>query len=528
METMAENDNLPPLIRALLSPAAYDHPVSGRVNLVQTHISFVLLAGDYAYKIKKPLDLGFLDYSTLERRRRMCEEEVRLNRRLCAGVYLGVASIVPANGGFHLSDVRDDDQAIEYAVKMRRLAQDRMMPELLDRGRIGESHVRALARLLAAFHARSETSEYIASFGRPDALRENWGENFSQIAPFVGRTIDERQLADVGSYVEAMVTDRASLLHRRADARKVRDCHGDLRSDAVAFDEDGSICVMDCIEFNDRIRYGDVAGDIGFLAMDLDFRGRHDLADALIGSYIGATRDESLPLVLPFYKCYRAFIRGKVDSLLMDESEVPHQQRGEARERARRYFSLAAHYAGAHAKSLIVMVGLTGSGKSHLAYALAGRVGAAVISSDAVREERSPRTAGLDEYGAGRYARDESNATYEAMRRHAAEFLQAGGSVILDATHISREEREQAYALAQAHSARLLVVHVRADEATIRRHLDARAGEEASASEGRWEIYEAQLEAFEPIDEVSKESVVNVNGAAPPAENIARVTRALA
>jgi aminoglycoside phosphotransferase family enzyme/predicted kinase len=526
---MAQNDDLPPIIRALLSPAAYDHPVAEKVVLIQTHISFVLLAGDYAYKIKKPLDLGFLDYSTLEQRRRMCEEEVRLNRRLCAGVYLGVASIVAANGGFHVSDVPDDHRAIEYAVKMRRVAPDRMMPELLDRGLIGESHVRALAHLLAAFHAHSETSEYIASFGRPDALRENWGENFRQVAPFVGRTIDEKQLGDVRSYAEAVLTSRAPLLHRRADARKVRDCHGDLRSDAVVFEADGPICVMDCIEFNDRIRYGDVAGDIGFLAMDLDFRGHHDLSDGLIGSYIGATRDESLPLVLPFYKCYRAFVRGKVESLLTEESEVPRPQREEARDRARAYFKLAVEYTGARrAKALIVMVGLTGSGKSHLANALAGCLGAAIVSSDAMRDERSPRPATPDAYGAGRYTEHNRGATYEAMRLRAAEYLKDGDSVILDATHISRDERHRAYALAQTHGARLLVVHVEADDATTRRHLDMRADEETAASEGRWEVYQAQLQAFEPLDEVNKDSIVGVDGGAPLSQNLARVMRALA
>jgi len=520
---MGELDALPPLIRALLSPDAYDHAVEAPVRLVQTHISYVLLAGAYAYKIKKPLNLGFLDYSTIEQRRRMCEEEVRLNRRLCPEAYLGVVAVTSYGGGLRI--VNTAESPVEYAVKMRRMPDDRMMPHLIAQGTIEPGHVRSLARLLAGFHARSATNEYIASFGRPDALRENWHENFAQVTPYVGRTLRPSDFAVLRDYADETIARRGPLFHRRADARRVRDCHGDLRSDSIVIHEDGSICVMDCIEFSDRIRFGDVAGDVGFLAMDLDVRERRDLADELIGSYLGGVGDESFPLVLQFYKCYRAYVRGKVESLLLDEPEVPREQRIAAAGRARRYFDLALEYARERRPAtLIIIVGLTGSGKSFLSNALGGRIEAAILSSDAIRDELSSRASPPEQYGSGRYSGERRAAVYEALRERADAYLQQGESVILDATHAARIERERAYALASRHNARVVVVCVRADDATTRRHLALRADHpEPGGSEGRWEIYVAQREAFEPVEETVPGVLIEVDGGASLGVNVARI-----
>jgi aminoglycoside phosphotransferase family enzyme/predicted kinase len=518
-----DKERLPQVVRAMLSPDAYDHAVDGPIELIQTHISYVLLAGAFAYKIKKPLDLGFLDYSTLEKRRRMCEEEVRLNRRLCAEAYLGVVSIARAGIGYR---VGGNGEAVEYAVKMRRMPADRMMPALLERGSVNSRDVQAVARLLAGFHAGSATDEHIAAFGAIDAIRANWHENFEQVAPYIDAEAARIQ-RDLRDYVDATLARRAPLFERRAREGRVRDCHGDLRSDSIVIHEDRSICVMDCIEFSDRIRFGDVASDIGFLAMDLDYRGRRDLSDELIGVYLGATGDETLPLVLPFYKCYRAFVRAKVESLMLSEAEVPPEQRAGARDRARRYFALAHEYAtGRYPQALVVMVGLTGSGKSYFANALAGRIGAPVISSDAVRDELTPRAPQGEAYGGGRYAAEQRAAVYAAMRERATTYLAGGDSVILDATHIARAEREHAYSSARAAGVRTLVVHVMADEALTRQHMQARETEPAAASEGRWEIYEKQRDAFDPIGDGEARTVV-VDSGEPLASNIAAVLNAL-
>ena len=518
---------LPELIEALCSPDAYAHEVDG-VELIQTHISYVLLAGPYAYKIKKAIELHFLDYSTLERRRLMCEEEVRLNRRLCPDVYLGVVPVVRADGGYR---VGGEGEPLEYAVQMRRMPADRMMPALLARGAVTGDDIRAIAHVIAAFHRASETNGHIAAFGGIDVLRLNWQENFDQTGPFVGRTLTREGLDEIRAYVERFLRDNATLIAARAANGRTRDCHGDLRSDAIVIAKDGEICVMDCIEFNDRIRYGDVAGDIGFLAMDLDFRGRPDLADELISAYLGEAGDETLPCVLDFYRCYRAYVRGKVESLQLDESEVPAEQRAAARQRARAYFKLAHSCAAtAYPRAAVMMAGLSGSGKSYVAGGLAGRLGAALLSSDVTRRELLGVPPGAHEhvpYGHGVYTEEARERVYEEMHARAAAHLRQGHSVILDATYARRSDRGAAQRVAAAAGVPLVAVEVVAEEAAVRAHLARRAGEPQAASDARWEIYVAQRARFEPPDEIAPRARLRVDGARPLRENVERILEAV-
>lgn len=544
------------IVEALRAPGAYPHAVDS-VEVVQTHVSYVLLAGEHAYKMKKPLSLGFLDYGTLEKRRAMCEEEVRLNRRLCSDVYLGVAPVtrLADAGAAAAYRVGGEGEVVEYAVHMRRVPRERMLDAMLGRGEAmrrraphgAAAIVRRVAREMASFHARAATDARIASFGRMEALRANWAENFQQAAPFVGTLISTEALAAVRAYAERFLAANAALIEGRADGGRVRDCHGDLRSDAVYVREDGGICVMDCIEFNDRIRYGDVAGDIGFLAMDLEFRGHRELADELLGAYLGEARDETLPLVLGFYRAYRAFVRGKVEAMRSAEAEVPEAARAASRSAARRYFELALSYVGAaHRQRLIYMVGLSGSGKTYLADALACRIGAVVLSSDAVRrgdgarqtagEEQatgdSGRTAGDSQqtagatYGAGRYGAGERERVYERMREMARGHLMLGRSVIVDATHIARADREAARALGLACGVPVFGVEVVADDEVVRRRISRRAEEGASASEATWEIYAEQKRRMEAVGP-DEGAVMRVDAAQSVTENLDAVVKAL-
>ncbi len=519
---------LPDVIEGLLLPSAYDHPVE-RVELIQTHISYVLLAGDFAYKVKKPLDLHFLDYSTLERRRLMCEEEVRLNRRLCAEAYLGVSTIVRHGDAYRIGG---PGEAVEYAVKMNRMPQERMLPQLLARGEATQTHVRMLARRIAAFHRDAATDERIARFGSVEMLQSIWEENFDQTASHVGDTITATQRDGIRAYVERFLRDNGALIDERARAGRIRDCHGDLRSDAVVIHEGGAICVMDCIEFSDRIRCSDVASDVGFLAMDFEFRGRSDLADELLAAYLGEAPDATLPLVLDFYRCHRAYVRGKVDGMQLDEPEVPEEQRLAARERAQAYFALAHRYAMArHPHTLVMMIGLSGSGKSYVADAIACRIGAAVVSSDVVRRERAseemPSRLGLP-YGAGAYSAAARAGVYAEMHRRAARHLDLGRSVVFDATHISRSDRLAARRLAQTTGARFLGVHVVADETVVRARLEERAEAGDAVSDARWSVYLGQRERFERPAELSEGELVRIDSVGPLHENVAQVLERLA
>ena len=518
---MAE-PTLPPHIAALLSPDAYPH-AAGSIELRQTHISYVFLAGDLVYKVKKPLDLGFLDYSTLEKRKNFCEEEVRLNRRLCEGAYLDAVPVVRAGGAVK---VEAEGEVLDYAVKMRRLPEEGMMSYLLERDAVTHEQLAQLARRLADFHASSERSKEIDRFGGLETALVNWRENFEQTEPYLGRTITHPQLADIRAFVENVAEGDGELFAQRVREGRARDCHGDLRTDAVCFTE-GHACIYDCIEFNERFRYSDVAADIAFLAMDLEFRGRQDLSDELMGRYLGYTLDFTLPLLLPFYKCYRAYVRGKVDGFQLDQPEVDEAQKAQAQSAARRYFELAHQYAiHMTPRTLIITVGVTGSGKSYLANALAARLGAVLVSSDVTRKRLlgiDPTEPRVEPFGQGSYSPEITERTYRAMLDEARPWLARGKAVVLDATFLQRTHRQGALRLAFEADAPFLAVECEANEALVWERLSERRGEERVVSDGRWEIYQAQQEGREPVDELPIGSHMVADTARPLREQLAAV-----
>jgi len=517
--------SLPPHIAALLSPEAYPHKV-GRVDLIQTHISYVFLAGDFVYKVKKPVDLGFLDFTTLEKRRHFCQEEVRLNRRLCPGIYLGVVPIAYVEGRVAV-DVAGT--VVDYAVKMKRLPEERMMGHLLEKDAVTPAMVRALARRLAEFHASAETGPEIDTFGSRETIAGNWRENFEQTEPYVGRTITARQFQETREYVEGFLAEERDLFEARVREGRVRDCHGDLRAEAVCF-QDG-ICIFDCIEFNERFRYSDVAADLGFLAMDLDSRGWPAMSDELVGLYLEMSGDSTLPLVLDFYKCYRAYVRGKVEGFLLAEPEVPAAQKAAARGRARSFFRLAHGYARRRTPcTLINMAGLSGTGKSFLANALAARLGAVVISSDVVRKRLAgvePTERHVEPWEWGIYAPELTERTYEAMLEEAEPHLERGRPVILDATFMLRRHREAARDLARRRGTRYLAVECLVEESVARERLARRPEDPWTASDGRWEIFAAQRERFEPLTGVPKGELLRVDAARPLGEQLDIITHHL-
>ncbi len=328
---------LPSVVEALLNPQAYPHKPR-KIELVQTQMSFVLLAGEYVYKVKKPVNLGYLDYTTLERRHFFCRQEVELNRRLCPDAYLGVVPIVEEGA----LCMEGQGKAIEYAVKMRQLPQDRMMDVLLPRGQVTPEMVARVAEKLVNFHQRAETNEEIAVFGRLDVIRHNCDENFAQTEKYIGLTIFRAKYERIRGYTDDFIKSNAGLFEKRVREGRIRDCHGDLHAAHVCFTDD--ICIYDCIEFNDRFRYCDVASEIAFLAMDLDRYQQAGLSRHLVNTYVGLSHDEELLKLLNFYKCYRAYVRGKVDSFKLDDPYIPEAEKAKVLTAARAYFQLAESY----------------------------------------------------------------------------------------------------------------------------------------------------------------------------------------
>jgi len=327
-------------------------------------MSFIFLTGEYVYKIKKPVNLGYLDYTTLEKRHFFCQQELELNRRLCPGAYLAVVPITMSLRGAkrlrgeaeansetpryargrlrNLICIEGQGKAIEYAVKMRQLPQDHMMDVLLLKGQVTPEMVDRVAEKLVSFHQKAETNSKIAAFGRLDVIRQNCDENFAQTEKYIGISIPKAKYERIKGYTDNFIKSNAGLFDKRVREGRIRDCHGDLHAAHVCFSDD--ICIYDCIEFNDRFRYSDVASEIAFLAMDLDRYQQAGLSRHLVNTYVGLSRDEELLKLLNFYKCYRAYVRGKVESFKFDDPYIPEEEKAKVLSVAQSYFELAESY----------------------------------------------------------------------------------------------------------------------------------------------------------------------------------------
>jgi uncharacterized protein len=508
---MALDPTFTRVIEALGAPEAYPHPAL-RVKRLQTHLSVVFLAGEFAYKLKKPVRFDFVDLSTLDRRRQLCHDEVRLNRRLSPDLYLGVVPITETASGIR---VGGDGSPLEWAIQMHLLPETRMMDRLLRAGDLSVEQVKHLAELIADFHLRAETGPKISAFGTPDALRGLWDEHFAQTRGAVGRTVSLLQDGLLQATARAWLARKDALLRRRTTEGRIRDGHGDLRTSAVCFTD--PIQVFDCLEFSQRFRSGDVASEVAFLVMDLALNGRADLGEGFVRRYVERSGDQELPALLVFYACYRACVRGKVEGIRADEPEVPSDERARAASVARSCFALACRYAHADPPPLLLLVtGLSGTGKSTLAGRLGERLRAHVIASDLVRKELHgvpPTARAYGGLGEGLYSEEATRRTYAELMELAKPGLAAGHQVVLDATFHLTWQRQLARALAEREGAILILVELRSSDATAQRRLASRARSVEAVSDADWEVYLAQKAAWEPVNgQVWEHLVVSADG----------------
>jgi aminoglycoside phosphotransferase family enzyme len=322
-----------------MQPEAYEHLVE-EVQLIQTHISYVLLAGQFVYKFKKPMNFGFLDFSSLEKRGHYCLQEITLNRRLCPEIYLQRVAVTVSPDGYRLNG---GGEIVEYGVKMRRLEEERMMGRVLAAGDLTTDHLDQIVDTLVPFYESAEVNDEIRSYGRTEIVAVNVVENFEQTETFVdGPALGREQFEQIRTYALSVLKQEDRFNKRIADER-IRDCHGDLYSANICLSD--KVYVFDCIEFNDRFRYSDVAGDIGFMAMDLDFHGLDELADYFVDRYVERSGDRGLLDLIAFYKCYRAYVRGKINLFTAADSGLDHDTRSDCTDQAKRYFELAQRYA---------------------------------------------------------------------------------------------------------------------------------------------------------------------------------------
>jgi aminoglycoside phosphotransferase family enzyme/predicted kinase len=490
--------DLPHLIDALATPAAFPYPIES-VEVRQTHISAVFLAGALVYKVKKPVKLDFLDFSTLEKRRHFCYEEVRLNRRLASHVYLDVVPVVRKEDSLHFEG---RGEVVDWAVKMQRLPDDATLRERLRRGELDVDVIVKLARRIASFHEQARTDERIASFGRHEEVARAMLNIFAQATPQVGMTVSQAVFARVKMQVEEALARLRPVIDSRAARRVPRDCHGDLHLDHIYYFPDqeppADLVLIDCIEFNERFRFIDPAADMAFPAMDLAFHGRRDLAAKFADAYFQASRDEEGRKLLPLYCCYRATVRGMVEGMELSEKEVSAGERRAALERARAHWLLAlAELAKLVEKPCLVLVlGLPGSGKSSLARGLAKKAGFTVLRSDVVRKE----LAGFSEPDARLpnhfYEGPWNEQTYAECLRRAERLLFEGQRVLVDATFREEHRRRQFMVAAVRWGVPAVLLWCQAPPDTIRRRLQSRHGD---ASDADWSTYRQLAMTWEDV-----------------------------
>jgi aminoglycoside phosphotransferase family enzyme/predicted kinase len=508
------------LLDDLARPDAYPAPRPSRVTRVTTHISWVFLTDREAWKLKRPVDYGFVNYATLDRRRRCCEDEVRLNRRLAPDVYL---EVVPVRLGPQGHWFGADGDVVDYAVRMRRLADERSAEALLRQGALTPDHLARLAKRLARFFMDAAATP---EAGAIQAIRDHVVENFVQVEPFVGRFVSRDTFEIVQAWQIGVLKRQADRFWARVGQERIRDGHGDLRLEHVYF-EDAEPIVVDCVEFNERLRSGDTAADVAFLAMELTARSRADLAESFLAAFAVESDDHDLYAVVDFYAGYRAWVRGKVAAFLAVDPSTPREKAVRKAEEARSLFALARTYTEARpgAPPVIAVGGLIGSGKSTLAEALGRAASIPVVSSDRIRKalaripatERAPDSA---------YSGAFSARTFDELFRRATVVLDSGRGVVLDATFRERALRRRARDLARSRGRGFLFAETICDEATLRERLRRRAGGPSISDAGEALLERVRAE-FEPVTELGAGEHVRVDTTGPPEAAVRDTLQAL-
>ena len=500
------------LLAALSRPTVFG-PDCTRVERLETHISCVFLTGHYAYKIKKAVDFGFLDFTTLAARRFFCEEELRLNRRLAPTLYLDV---VPITGSVEAPVLRGDGPALEYAVKMCEFPQDALASRILARGELSPADIDALAGKVADFHEASGVAPGDGAFGSPDAILHVVRQNFAQIRPLLATATERDELEELRAWTEREHTARGGAFLRRRNAGFIRECHGDLHLDNIAR-VDGELTIFDCIEFNAAMRCIDVMSEVAFTVMDLHYRGRTDLARRFLNAYLERTGDYAGLTVLHFYLVYRALVRAKIARLRATQLEAGARRSASLAE-YRAYATLARMYAQTTRPGLVITHGLAGCGKTTLSQAWLETIGAVRIRSDVERKRLQGLTAferGRNGIDRGLYTASSTEATYRQLAVLAREVVGAGLVALVDATFLKRWQRDLFRDLAIELGVAFVIVDCAARDATLRARIARRATSASDASDADLAVLDHQLRTREPLALEEQAFVVACDAEAP-------------
>ncbi|RKR07262.1 hypothetical protein C7446_0071 [Kushneria sinocarnis] len=505
------------LIEALQDSTCYPHPVSG-VSLRETHISWVLLAGEHAYKIKKPLDFGFLDFSTLAKRRHFCEEEIRLNSRLASNIYL---EAVPITGSPEAPRINGAGEAFEYAVHMRVFDNEGLFDTLQARGELTEAHMDDMVDQLVDFHQRAERAAPDSAFGTPEVVHAPVAQNFEQLHELLEEPADLDRLGRLEQWADERYEQLAPLMAERLKNGFVRETHGDMHLGNVV-QSDGRAVIFDCIEFNDELRWNDICCELAFLLMDLEVRGEWRLSHHVLDRYLERSGDYELVRLLPYYKAYRAMVRAKIAMFRVGQPGLDDSERAGIHAEYRRYAELAERYTELEIPWLLVSAGVSGSGKSHFTQQVVHELGSIRLRSDVERKRLFGLASDADSDSAidsGIYTAEATERTYQRLAELAGLLLDAGFPVCIDATALRRAQRDRLRHEAERRGLPALTISFEADEATLRRRIEKRQQQRGEASEAGVEVLERQLESREPFGDDEQGQVVHLDTTAEGASH---------
>jgi aminoglycoside phosphotransferase family enzyme/predicted kinase len=515
-----------PMIAALLRPDAYPHPTDN-IEFLETHISWVFLAGSYAYKIKKPVDLGFLDFTTLEKRRYFCNEELRLNRRFAPELYLDVVEL---RGSLEAPRFGGSGPVLEYALRMRRFPQEALASRMLADGRLTHDMLDRLAARLAAFHTGLPAVPAELPYATTQVVLRDVCQNFEQIAAMLPSDRCRDGLDTLRDWTEREFMLRYSEIHERREAGMVRECHGDLHLRNIV-EIDGELVPFDCIEFNADFRWIDMMSEVAFLFMDLLDRAADALAWRFLNAYLEASGGYSGLSVLRFYIVYRAMVRAKVHLMRACEKNLDDAQSSRLRKAYESYLALAQRCTTLGRPAILLMHGFSASGKSTIALSLAQELGALRIRSDVERKRLhgvAPLARTHSAVSSGLYGQDATQATYARIAEATRAVVTAGYTAIVDATFLLRAQRALLHDVAASTRTPIALVDVCTPEPLLRARIAIRAAEGRDVSEANLAVLARQLATAEPVAEHEDIPVVTLDGAqALDAVGVAAVSHGL-
>jgi len=495
----------------MLKPEVYDHPAKN-IELIETHISWVILSGDFAYKIKKPVDFGFLDFSTLEKRHNFCKQELALNRKLAPAIYLDVVAITGTSDKPRLSG---SGPVFEYAVKMAQFPQSAQLDNKLAAGELKLEHMDALAHMVADFHQTTDVADESTDYGNKDAVYRPVEENFRQINEHLDTEHYTGKLTALSQWSKSELIKQQSVFTQRKADGFIRQCHGDMHLRNLVW-LDNKPMAFDCIEFNPALSWVDVISEIAFLIMDLQHRHQHQLASRFLNSYLEVTGDYAGLSVLPYYLCYRALVRAKVAALRLEQKSITIKERQQTLTEFETYLELATAYAQPQTARLIIMRGLSASGKSTVSQQLLETLGAIRIRSDVERK----RLFGIDltnnlssdktpnEIDSGIYSAQASLQTYIKLAELASEIIRSGYSVIVDAAFLKHEQREPFQLLASRLAVSYIIMEVTAPAEVLRQRINKRKND---VSDADLVVLEHQLTSWQALQKDEINSTISIN-----------------